>query len=112
MKETRDPRREGPGVPGDHISSTVAIPRPTDVPRHVAIIMDGNGRWAKKRLLPRVGGHRRGVESVRATVKACAERGVEFLTLFAFSSENWRRPADEVSILMDLFAREIGRAHV
>jgi undecaprenyl diphosphate synthase len=107
MKETRDSRREGPVAPADHISSTVAIPRPTDVPRHVAIIMDGNGRWAKKRLLPRVGGHRRGVESVRATVKACAERGVEFLTLFAFSSENWRRPAEEVSLLMQLFIRAL-----
>ena len=69
--------------------------------------MDGNGRWAKKRLLPRVAGHKRGVESVRATVKACAEQGVEFLTLFAFSSENWRRPADEVSLLMQLFIRAL-----
>jgi undecaprenyl diphosphate synthase len=62
------------------------------VPRHVAIIMDGNGRWAKKRLLPRFAGHHRGVETVRATVKTCLERGIEYLTLFAFSSENWRRP--------------------
>ena len=69
------------------------------MPRHVAIIMDGNGRWAKQRLLPRVAGHKRGVEAVRATVKACAARGVEYLTLFAFSSENWRRPAEEVSLL-------------
>jgi undecaprenyl diphosphate synthase len=73
------------------------------VPRHVAIIMDGNGRWAKRRRLPRIAGHRRGVESVRATVAACAERGVQFLTLFAFSSENWRRPAEEVQLLMQLF---------
>jgi undecaprenyl diphosphate synthase len=65
--------------------------------------MDGNGRWARQRLLPRVAGHHRGVEAVRSTVRACIERGVEFLTLFAFSSENWRRPADEVSILMQLF---------
>ena len=65
--------------------------------------MDGNGRWAKQRLLPRVAGHRKGVEAVRTTVRSCIERGVEFLTLFAFSSENWRRPPDEVSILMQLF---------
>ena len=91
----------------DFVSSTVAIPRSADVPKHVAIIMDGNGRWAKKRLLPRVAGHRRGVESVRATVKACAEQGVKFLTLFAFSSENWRRPAEEVSLLMQLFIRAL-----
>ena len=69
--------------------------------------MDGNGRWAKQRLLPRVAGHRKGVEAVRGIVRACLERGVEFLTLFAFSSENWRRPADEVSILMDLFLRAL-----
>src|SRR5689334_12106472 len=65
--------------------------------------MDGNGRWAKKRMLPRVAGHKRGVESVRSAVRHCAERGVEFLTLFAFSSENWRRPPDEVKFLMQLF---------
>jgi undecaprenyl diphosphate synthase len=86
-----------------------------EVPQTVAIIMDGNGRWAKQRLLPRVAGHRRGVEAVRATVRASIERGVEFLTLFAFSSENWRRPADEVSILMDLFLRaleqEVAKLH-
>ena len=88
-------------------SSTRGVPEVRDVPRHVAIIMDGNGRWAKQRLLPRVAGHRRGVEAVRATVRACVERGVEFLTLFAFSSENWRRPADEVSILMQIFIRAL-----
>ncbi len=96
-------------------SSTLAVPAPRDVPRHVAIIMDGNGRWAKKRFLPRVAGHRRGVEAVREVVKACAARGVECLTLFAFSSENWRRPAEEVSLLMQLFLRalqqEVGRLH-
>ena len=90
-----------------HTSSTRDVPVTSDVPRHVAIIMDGNGRWAKQRFLPRVAGHRRGVEAVRATVRACIERGVEYLTLFAFSSENWRRPADEVSILMDLFLRAL-----
>jgi len=73
------------------------------VPRHVAIIMDGNGRWAKRQRLPRIAGHRRGVESVRNAVAACVERGIEYLTLFAFSSENWRRPAEEVALLMQLF---------
>ena len=88
-------------------SSTRDIPETRPVPRHVAIIMDGNGRWARRRMLPRVAGHRKGVEAVRGVVRACLERGVEFLTLFAFSSENWRRPADEVSILMDLFLRAL-----
>jgi len=77
------------------------------VPRHVAIIMDGNGRWARRRRLPRVAGHRRGGEAVRGIVRACVERGVGYLTLFAFSSENWRRPEEEVSILMDLFVRAL-----
>jgi len=88
-------------------SSTRDIPPPLAVPRHVAIIMDGNGRWSKQRMLPRVAGHHRGVEAVRNTVRAAIERGIEYLTLFAFSSENWRRPADEVSILMDLFLRSL-----
>ena len=88
-------------------SSTRDIPDVRAVPRHIAIIMDGNGRWAKQRHLPRVAGHRKGVESVRAVVRACIERGVEYLTLFAFSSENWRRPPDEVSILMQLFIRAL-----
>jgi len=79
------------------------------LPRHVAIIMDGNGRWAKARGKPRVAGHHRGVEAVRATLAACGERGIEFLTLFAFSSENWRRPADEVSTLMRLFIAALQR---
>jgi undecaprenyl diphosphate synthase len=91
----------------DHGSSTQTIPTPGTVPRHVAIIMDGNGRWAKKRFLPRVAGHRRGVEAVREVVKACIERGVDYLTLFAFSSENWRRPPEEVSFLMQLFLRSL-----
>jgi undecaprenyl diphosphate synthase len=86
-----------------HPSSTQEVPAHGDVPRHVAIIMDGNGRWAKRQHLPRIAGHRRGVESVRATVRACGERGIRFLTLFAFSSENWRRPAEEVQLLMQLF---------
>ena len=77
--------------------------------------MDGNGRWARQRFLPRIAGHRRGVENVRSTVRACAQKGIEFLTLFAFSSENWRRPADEVSFLMQLFVialeQEVAKLH-
>jgi undecaprenyl diphosphate synthase len=91
----------------DFTSSTQNVPEVFSVPRHIAIIMDGNGRWAKQRFLPRVAGHKRGVESVRDVVKACGEMGVEYLTLFAFSSENWRRPADEVSVLMQLFLRAL-----
>jgi undecaprenyl diphosphate synthase len=101
--------------PAAHASSTKEIPPEGQVPRHVAIIMDGNGRWAKRQRLPRIAGHRRGVESVRATVAACAERGVQFLTLFAFSSENWRRPAEEVALLMQLFqmalSNEVEKLH-
>lgn len=84
-------------------SSTLAVPAHGSVPRHIAVIMDGNGRWAKQRHLPRFAGHKRGVEAVRGSVQACAARGVKFLTLFAFSSENWRRPAEEVALLMQLF---------
>ena len=91
----------------DFESSTQTIPDAGSVPRHVAIIMDGNGRWAKRRFLPRVAGHRKGVETVREVVKACIERGIEYLTLFAFSSENWRRPPEEVSFLMQLFLRSL-----
>jgi len=98
-----------------HTSSTQTIPEARTVPRHVAIIMDGNGRWAKQRFLPRVAGHKRGLEAVRATVKACVNQGVEYLTLFAFSSENWRRPSDEVTFLMQLFVgaleQEIEKLH-
>ncbi len=97
-------------------SSTQVIPLVTRIPQHVAIIMDGNGRWATSRYMPRVAGHAKGVEAVRTTVQACIERGVQYLTLFAFSSENWRRPADEVSVLMRLFVialeREVARMHV
>jgi len=78
-------------------------------PRHLAIIMDGNGRWAKQRHMPRVAGHRAGVESVRAIVQRCGELGVKALTLFAFSSENWRRPEKEVGLLMDLFIMALKR---
>jgi len=76
-----------------------SVPEP---PRHVAIIMDGNGRWALNHALPRAEGHRRGAEAVRQTVRTCAEVGISYLTLFAFSSENWKRPKDEVQTLMGL----------
>ncbi len=78
-------------------------------PRHVAIVMDGNGRWAKRRFMPRIAGHRQGVESLRRCIRACAERGVQVLTVFAFSSENWNRPEDEVSGLMDLMGKALVR---
>lgn len=77
------------------------------VPRHLAIIMDGNGRWAKKRFLPRFAGHTKGVEALRGVVAACLERGISYLTVFAFSSENWRRPPEEVGLLMQLFAKAL-----
>jgi undecaprenyl diphosphate synthase len=87
----------------------------SQLPRHIAIIMDGNGRWAKQRMLPRIAGHKAGVETVRQAVSYCAERGIEVLTLFAFSSENWRRPPQEVSWLMELFMsalqREVNKLH-
>lgn len=86
-----------------HTSSTQDVPEVTGVPKHVAIIMDGNGRWATKRFLPRVAGHSQGLDTVRKIVKECGDVGVEYLTLFAFSSENWRRPEEEVGFLMKLF---------
>ena len=96
-------------------SSTRNIPEAHSIPRHIAVIMDGNGRWAKKRFLPRIAGHRRGVETVRDTIKACVDLGVDYLTLFAFSSENWRRPAEEVSLLMQIFVlameQEVANLH-
>lgn len=79
------------------------------VPHHIAIVMDGNGRWATRRFLPRVAGHKQGVESLRRCVKACADRGVSVLTVFAFSSENWNRPVEEVSGLMELMVGALGR---
>ena len=88
-------------------SSTRQVPETADVPGHVAVIMDGNGRWAKKRFLPRVAGHVKGVELVREMVRACLERGIQYLTIFAFSSENWRRPQEEVSLLMQLFVKAL-----
>lgn len=96
-------------------SSTQDIPSTSRVPRHVAIIMDGNGRWAKKRFLPRFAGHTKGVAAVWETVRTCLDLGIEYLTLFAFSSENWRRPEEEVSLLMQLFMKalrqEVDRLH-
>lgn len=91
------------------ISSTLEVPETADIPRHVAIIMDGNGRWATQRHLPRTVGHARGVQAVRNVVECCGRQGVRYLTLFAFSSENWRRPADEVSLLMRLFVQALER---
>ncbi len=81
----------------------------SNIPRHIAIIMDGNGRWAKQRKLPRTAGHQAGVKSVRNVVDYCGRLGVDVLTLFAFSSENWRRPEQEVSMLMDLFITTLQR---
>ena len=97
------------------VSTTQTVPQSRSIPRHIAIILDGNGRWATDRHLPRTAGHRKGVETVRSTVELCGRLGVEYLTLFAFSSENWRRPADEVSLLMRLFIsalhREVAQMH-
>ncbi len=96
-------------------SSTKGIPDVNQLPNHIAIIMDGNGRWARKRFLPRIAGHKRGVEVVRDVVKKCVQLDIKYLTLFAFSSENWRRPEAEVSFLMGLFMdalkREVVKLH-
>jgi undecaprenyl diphosphate synthase len=81
----------------------------SSIPHHIAIVMDGNGRWARRRFLPRVAGHKQGVDSLRRCVQACVERGVGVLTVFAFSSENWNRPAEEVSGLMELLAVALAR---
>ena len=88
---------------------TVAQAIPTAPPHHVAIVMDGNGRWATKRFLPRVAGHKQGVDALRACVHACIDRGIAILTVFAFSSENWNRPVEEVSGLMDLLVLSLSR---
>lgn len=90
-------------------SATQSIPVAAEIPKHIAVIMDGNGRWARKRFLPRVAGHKRGVETVRDLVKYCVNLKVEYLTLFAFSSENWRRPTEEVTFLMGLFMQALKR---
>jgi len=83
------------------------LKRSGEIPTHIAIIMDGNGRWAKRRGLPRVAGHREGVKSVRDVVEACAQLGVKYLTLFAFSTENWRRPKEEIDTLMKLLIKTL-----
>lgn len=90
-------------------SAATPPPLPAKLPGHVAIVMDGNGRWAQKRWLPRVAGHKQGVDALREVVKACIERGVAVLSVFAFSSENWNRPVEEVSGLMDLLAMALSR---
>ena len=82
---------------------------PSERPAHIAIVMDGNGRWAKRRFMPRIAGHRQGVEALRRCVRLCVERGIAVLTVFAFSSENWQRPQDEVSGLMKLMATALLR---
>ena len=88
-------------------STTNSIPTRTNIPRHIAIIMDGNGRWAKKRFMPRIMGHKKGVNQLEEAVRSCSELGVEYLTVFAFSTENWRRPVEEVSFLMGLFSEAL-----
>lgn len=85
------------------------IPTAEKLPRHIAIIMDGNGRWAKKRLMPRTMGHRAGMTALKRVVKSCAEIGIPYLTVFAFSTENWRRPFEEVDYLMDLLVEYLSR---
>ena len=90
-------------------SSTLAVPAGGAIPRHVAIIMDGNGRWATKRFMPRVAGHSEGLEAVRKIVEECVRQNVQYLTLFAFSSENWRRPPEEVGFLTKLFLKSLRR---
>jgi len=90
-------------------SSTLAVPAVGAIPRHVAIIMDGNGRWATKRFMPRVSGHSEGLEAVRKIVEECVRQNVQYLTLFAFSSENWRRPPEEVGFLTKLFLKSLRR---
>ena len=96
-------------------NSTREIPETGSIPKHIAIIMDGNGRWAQNRYMPRIAGHKQGVETVRGVIKACIERNISYLTLFAFSSENWRRPTDEITSLMQLFLgaleQEITKLH-
>jgi len=87
----------------------MSAPRDPGVPRHIAIVMDGNGRWAKKRFMPRVFGHKQGVDALVRIINACIERRVEVLTVFAFSSENWKRPEDEVSGLMGLVMSAVSR---
>lgn len=88
-------------------SSTLSVPDTGSIPRHIAIIMDGNGRWATRRFMPRTAGHAKGVQAVRRVVEYCGSKGIDYLTLFAFSSENWRRPQEEVTLLMKLFVQAL-----
>ena len=85
------------------VSATQKIPSYSETPQHIAVIMDGNGRWAKKRSLPRIFGHKKGVDNLENMVLSCLEKEVKYLTVFAFSTENWRRPLEEVNFLMELF---------
>jgi len=94
-------------IPSEDIKIQSKLKQSGDIPVHIAVIMDGNGRWAKRRNLPRIAGHKEGVESVRDIVEACGQLGVKYLTLYAFSTENWRRPKDEVSMLMRLLMRAL-----
>lgn len=90
-----------------HASSTIVVPNVSAIPRHVAIIMDGNGRWASKRFMPRFAGHSEGLGALEKVVEQCRRQGVEYLTVFAFSSENWRRPPEEIGFLMKLFLKSL-----
>ncbi len=100
--------RKGPQqATGEDKEVQEQLRRTGEIPRHIAIIMDGNGRWAKKRGMPRIAGHNEGVESVRDTVEACGQLGIQYLTLYAFSTENWKRPKEEVSLLMRLLLRAL-----
>lgn len=101
MKTLRE-NFEGIFQPGGREDRLLSRLRPDKLPQHIAAIMDGNGRWAKQRHLPRVAGHQAGAEAVRATIETCARLGIRYLTLYAFSAENWKRPASEVSTLMEL----------
>ena len=94
---------------GSEESTSSAYPKLTHVPQHVAIIMDGNGRWAAARGLPRLNGHQAGTENLRRVIRACVEFGVKILTIYAFSTENWGRPADEVEGLMHILEEVIDR---
>ncbi|HUN65838.1 MAG TPA: isoprenyl transferase [Bacteroidota bacterium] len=101
-KKISDPRHRSGTAESSDQSLQAELKRKGNIPAHIAVIMDGNGRWAKKRGLPRIAGHHEGVESVRDTVEACGQLGVKYLTLYAFSTENWKRPKEEVSLLMRL----------
>ncbi len=115
-KKSKDADKVSGSVSSSRVGSTKSsqdrkiqeeLKKSGEIPTHIAIIMDGNGRWAKKRGLPRVAGHREGVKSVRDVVEACAQLGVKYLTLFAFSTENWKRPRQEVDTLMKLLIRTL-----